>query len=169
MKLRERLIAGVTCGVVGLSVTGVALAAAALPKAGGNYFNKSKPHGSFVDLVISSSNTKQILAGPDIYHGGTMGSNVDPACPKGQAQAGFNGTTLKLSNGKYGFSDRWTSHAKIIEETSHGEKFVPVKLNIKITGTVKDANTIIGAVSWKGCDGSKTDHTEYTATYHKSL
>ncbi len=107
-------------GVIGLVAAGIALAAAPLPKAGGQYYGTAHNPKSFLVLVISKTDHKKIVSGPDIHTSGPQGSNVDPACPKGQAQAGFNGTTLTLASGHYGFSDKWTSHAQIIESTSHG-------------------------------------------------
>lgn len=106
------------------------------------------------------------MKGPDFFHGGSPGSSVDPNCPPGQAQAGFNGTALKLSGKHCTFSDEWTSHAKIIEEKKGGsEKLVPVTLKITLTGTVESANTISGTLKWKGCTGSKTSRANYKAMY----
>jgi hypothetical protein len=142
-----------------------AFAAAPAPHAR-KYYDNSKQHAKSSIFLLISANGKKIVPGPDFFHGGPQGSNVDPACSAGQAQAGFNGTSLKLSHGHYGFSDTWTAHAQIIEsKPGGGEKLVPVTLKITITGKVKNAKTISGTIKWKGCNGAKTSKFNYKATY----
>lgn len=159
-----------TIGGLGFAVgiATVALAAAPAPHAG-KYYDNSKRHSTSGVLLLISSTGHKIVAGADFFRT-KPGSSVDPACPAGQADAGFNGTSLKLSHRHYGFSDTWIAHAKIIEaRQGGGENFVPTALKITITGTVKNAKTIAGKLKWKGCDGSKTQHSNYTASYDPSF
>jgi hypothetical protein len=168
MLSRKHLFSATLAGAVATAavLAGAAVASAPLPHPGKFYDNSGQKSKSAVFLYISATNPKQIVKGPDFFHGGSPGSSVDPNCPAGQAQGGFNGAKLKLSGKHYTFTDAWTSHAKILEEkTGGGEKLVPVTLKITLTGTVENAKTISGTLKWKGCTGSKTGRASYRASY----
>jgi hypothetical protein len=165
--LTRRQSLSATLGGLGLAagIATVALAAAPAPHAG-KYYDNSKLHAKSSVFLLISASGKKIVSGPDFFHHLPEGSSVDPACSAGQAQAGFNGTSLKISHGRYRFSDSWTAHAQIIEAGPRGgEILVPVTLKITITGTVKNAKTISGTMKWKGCNGSKTSKFKFKATY----
>jgi hypothetical protein len=151
---RSRIVVLLTA-LVGLVVSGVALAAAPLPKPASAYSTGGYKHGLSMTLVIAPS-------GRAVEKGGAaLGSEFALSegalqCPKAKKGHGFHevpftifgfpGASLKLSGGRYGFSKTET----MSDTTPLGSTAKPFTLKVKIAATVASSTSIVGTVKATG-------------------
>ena len=144
----------VCCALFGVSA--IAFAAAQLPKSAKAFSTKPGRKTKLSLTLVTSSDGRMIEEGAAALGSQFALSGGVVRCPKAKkaqgfhevpfAPFGFPHTTLKLTNGKYGFS------ARVVQPgaTVIGSTAKPFTLKMKIAGTVVNPTTITGTLSARG-------------------
>lgn len=176
MSVRRASRATIVAVLLAVLGAGAALASAPLLHTGKAYDTshvKGLKHGLALTYLVSASNPKRLLAGPNppplgsqfaVSVGGVSCPKAkrNPGLPKADhvfAEFGFPGANLKLSHGRYGFSVSRT----VAREFVFGSTAKPFRLKVKITGTVVSPTAIAGKLTVEGGPCTVKGPIAYTA------
>jgi hypothetical protein len=147
----------------------------ALPKAASAYSTGGNVHGVSLTLVTSASSGKKLEMGQAALGSQFAMSGGAIDCKKAKkgpgfhevpfAVFGFPATTLKVSNGRYGFS-KSIKQKGTVAAGSTGKQFT---LKLKVVGTVVRPSLIEGTITAKGGPCATKKAVKYRAKLDPKL